>query len=100
MTAAVVKKAVRWHKLPFTQFLVHESKREYFQPFLVGGAYVASLTHSPAIAPLCLTHTSYYCYSLAWVICGVLPTRGATQEDKEKSNYWKRINGKFDYSHH
>ncbi|CAH0488715.1 hypothetical protein KXD40_006072 [Peronospora effusa] len=75
MTAAVAKKAVRWHKLPYTKFILHESKREYFQPFLIGGV-------------------------AAWVICGILPTRGATQEDKEKSNYWKRINGKFDYSHH
>ncbi|CEG49274.1 uncharacterized protein PHALS_07046 [Plasmopara halstedii] len=74
-TDVVTKKAVRWHKLPFTQFLVHESKRAHFQPFLIAGV-------------------------AAWVICGILPTRGATQEDKEKSNYWKRVNGKFDYSHH
>lgn len=24
----------------------------------------------------------------------------STEEDKEKSNFWKRVNGKFDYSHH
>ncbi|CAI5746078.1 unnamed protein product [Peronospora destructor] len=75
MTAAVAKKAVRWHKLPYVKFILHESKREYFQPFLIGGV-------------------------AAWVICGILPTRGASQEDKDKSNYWKRVNGKFDYSHH
>ncbi|KAF4319668.1 hypothetical protein BBO99_00004673 [Phytophthora kernoviae] len=71
----VEQKAVRWHKLPFTKFVAYEAKRPMFQPFLIGG--VAAL-----------------------VICGVLPTRGASQEDKEKSNFWKRTNGKFDYSHH
>ncbi|KAI9917863.1 hypothetical protein PsorP6_013189 [Peronosclerospora sorghi] len=75
MTASAATKAVKWHRLPFKQFVIHECKREYFQPFLLAGA-------------------------ISWVICGVLPTRGATQEDKEKSNYWKRVNGKYDYSHH
>ena len=40
MTAAVAKKAVRWHKLSYMQFILHESKREYFQPFLIGRVYV------------------------------------------------------------
>ncbi|RMX67154.1 hypothetical protein DD238_001951 [Peronospora effusa] len=94
MTAAVAKKAVRWHKLPYTKFILHESKREYFQPFLIGGVQF------PFVFYITYRNLSATLDSAAWVICGILPTRGATQEDKEKSNYWKRINGKFDYSHH
>ncbi|EQC32148.1 hypothetical protein SDRG_10343 [Saprolegnia diclina VS20] len=73
----VAAKAARWHKIGYGNFIVHELKRPYFRPFVYGG--LASL-----------------------FICGYLPTKGATDEDKAKSDYWKRVNGKFDYlaEHH
>ncbi|ETV98970.1 hypothetical protein H310_08447 [Aphanomyces invadans] len=72
-----VEKVVRWHKLGLGNFIVHELKRDMFRPFVYGG--IAS-----------------------FFICGVLPTRGATDEDKAKSVFWQRVNGKFDWAaeHH
>ena len=70
----VANKVVRWHKMPFVEYVKYEASRDMFRPFVYGG--IAS-----------------------FVICGVLPARGASQEDKEKSNFWKRTHGKFDHSH-
>lgn len=39
-------------------------------------------------------------YSISFVVCGILPASGASQEDKEKSKYWQRLNGKIDHSAH
>lgn len=33
-------RAVRWHKLPYAQFVLYEAKRPMFRPFLYGAAYV------------------------------------------------------------
>ncbi|CAK4066473.1 unnamed protein product [Aphanomyces euteiches] len=73
----VAEKVVRWHKMGLANYIVHEFNRPMFRPFVYGG--IASL-----------------------FICGVLPTWGASDEDKNKSVYWKRVNGKFDWAaeHH
>ncbi|KAF0684144.1 Aste57867_23874 [Aphanomyces stellatus] len=73
----VAEKAFRWHKMGFTNYIVHEFNRPTFRPFVYGG--VAS-----------------------FFICGVLPARGASDEDKAKSVYWQRTNGKYDWAaeHH
>ncbi|GAB9467210.1 hypothetical protein Gpo141_00004565 [Globisporangium polare] len=62
-------KVVRWHRLPFAQFVSYEASRPMFRPFLIGAA-------------------------ISLVVCGILPTRGATQEAKEASKFWQRVNGK------
>lgn len=33
------KKAVKWHRLPFTEFLKYEISRPMFRPFLYGAGY-------------------------------------------------------------
>ncbi|TMW69186.1 hypothetical protein Poli38472_001342 [Pythium oligandrum] len=68
-------KVVRWHRIPFGQFVAHEASRPMFRPFLYGAA-------------------------VSFVLFGLLPARNATQEAKENSKYWQRVNDKFDYSHH
>ncbi|CCI50287.1 unnamed protein product [Albugo candida] len=57
------KKAVKWHRLPFTEFLKYEISRPMFRPFLYGAG-------------------------ITFVICGFLPTWGATDEQKHASKYW------------
>ncbi|DBA01738.1 TPA: hypothetical protein N0F65_010148 [Lagenidium giganteum] len=68
----VASKVVRWHRMPFAQFVTYEASRPMFRPFLYGAA-------------------------ASFVICGLLPARGASQEDKEKSKYWQRLNGKVEH---
>lgn len=33
-------KVVRWHRIPFMQFVSYEASRPMFRPFLIGAAYV------------------------------------------------------------
>lgn len=33
-------KVVRWHRMPFAQFVSYEASRPMFRPFLIGAAYV------------------------------------------------------------
>ncbi|KAJ0392596.1 hypothetical protein P43SY_007470 [Pythium insidiosum] len=70
-----MSKVVRWHRIPFTQYIAHEANRPMFRPFLYGAA-------------------------VSFVLFGILPTRGATQETAEKSKYWQRVNDKFVHGHH
>lgn len=34
-------KVVRWHRMPFAQFVQYEANRPMFRPFLIGAAYVS-----------------------------------------------------------
>lgn len=93
-------KAVRWHRLPFGQFVVREAKRPMFQPFLIGAAYVPLLYRWRCIGFTRISFDSIGLCSISFVVCGILPASGASQEDKEKSKYWQRLNGKIDHSAH
>lgn len=87
MTAA--GKVVRWHKLPFGKFVAYEASRPMFQPFLIGAAYVSGLLAQESHSCLWFLEAdaldmgdvscSFVLYSISFVVCGILPTRGATR---------------------
>eukprot|EP00903_Cladosiphon_okamuranus_P014663 g13593.t1 len=66
---------IHWHKLPLRQFIKHEIRRDGFMPFFIG-------------------------MGVSGILCGVVPSIGFSDEDRQNSVYYQQRMRTMKYEDH